>query len=190
MNNIKIINIILVIIFVHFSITSAKNSEDIDKLRKTYYAGVENEDYIDSLEVILYSTFGSDTSLYSAQALAYLAGAEALKSKHAFWPFTKMTYLNESMDIFERAVELAPQDLEIRFMRFSILYYVPGILGYSNEKEKDLEVIYHLLLEQKHNIADIEILKGIVRFIIESELLEEHHTASLSKKFPEVKLDG
>ncbi|MDZ7766221.1 MAG: hypothetical protein U5K00_17670 [Melioribacteraceae bacterium] len=155
----------------------------IEELRLTYYAGVENEEYIDSLQSILIKKFGEDTSKYSPIALAYQAGLNALKSKHAFWPFTKMTYLNESMDVFSEAVERDSTNLEIRFMRFSILYYVPGILGYNEEEESDMNAVYGLLLEKDFSKINFDLQEGMAQFLIRSELLTFEQESKLSNRF-------
>jgi len=161
----------------------------IDELRYTYYSGVENEEYIDSLNNMIYNNFGEDISMYSPLVLAYKAGSFALKSKHAFWPFTKMSYLNDSMRLFEQSISKDSTNLEIRFMRFSILYYVPGILGYSKEKKNDLEIIYNLLLQNDFSNVDYEIQQGIVEFLIESEMLSSEETKILKNRFILAKLN-
>lgn len=155
----------------------------IEELRLTYYAGVEDEEYIDSLQSILIKKFGEDTAKYSPIALAYQAGLNALKSKHAFWPFTKMTFLNESMDVFSEAVERDSTNLEIRFMRFSILYYVPGILGYNEEEESDMNAVYGLLLEKDFSKINFNLQEGMAQFLIRSELLTFEQESKLSNRF-------
>lgn len=154
----------------------------IEKIRMVYYAGVEEEDYIDSLSILVEENFGKDTSNYSAIGLAYKGGIEALKSKHAFWPFTKMSYLNDSMDFFEKAIQNEPGNLEIRFMRFSILYHVPDILGYSDEEEDDLQIIYDLLLQNKFRNVNFEIKEGIIDFILDSEMLTSEQENKLRNR--------
>jgi len=178
-------------------IVSAESESDInnneivilDELRYTYYSGVENEEYIDTLKDMIHNNYGDDIAVYSPLALAYKAGFYALKSKHAFWPFTKMSYLNDSMRLFEQAISKDSTNLEIRFMRFSILYYVPGILGYSKEKENDLKIIYNLLLQNDFSIVSYEIQQGIVEFLIESDMLSSEETKILKNRFILAKLN-
>ena len=147
------------------------SKSELSELRSIYYAGVENDEYIDSLKIIIDANFGKDHSNYSPIVLAYHAGISALKSKHAFWPFNKMSYLNEAMDIFEKAIERDPDNLEIRFMRFSILYYVPGILGYDYEEESDAKKLFNLLLKKDYSSVDYEIQFGMIEFLIQSDFL-------------------
>lgn len=159
------------------------DSKLLSEIREIYYAGVEDDHYVDTLQTVIYENFGRDTDNYPVKILAYYAGLDALKSKHAFWPFSKMNYLSSSMDIFAKAIEKAPESLEIRFMRFSILHYVPGILGYGNEKEEDLKVIYNLLLSKNNIELDYDIQEGIAQFLIESGRLVDEQVQTLKNRF-------
>ncbi|MBN1300705.1 MAG: hypothetical protein JW995_05780 [Melioribacteraceae bacterium] len=180
-----ILHIIFIVMLNSANLIAAENIDPgiIEKLRVTYYSGVENEDYIDSLKTIITKNFGENISRYPALILAYHAGIEALKSKHSFWPFTKMTYLNDSMDIFEKAITNEPENLEIRFMRYSILYFVPGILGYESEEQNDLEKVYQLLLNQNYSVVDFGLQKGMAEFILQSGSLNETELNKLYRIF-------
>jgi len=115
--------------------------------------------------------------------LAYVAALESVKSKHAFWPFTKLKYFNNSMDIFEKVVERNPENLEIRFLRFTILHYVPSFLGRSKEREEDTAVIIKELLKRDYSSINPEIQKGIVEFLIMSERLNPSQEKLLKDNF-------
>ena len=149
------------------------NDAVLEKLRLTYYSGVEEYEYVDSLQTYIEDMFGKNISDYPPTILAYKAGIDALKSKHAFWPFTKMSYLNDSMKLFEDAISKDQNNLEIRFMRFSILYYVPGILGYGSETEEDLNAVYKLLIERDYTTVDYKIQNGMIEFLLMTDLLTE-----------------
>ncbi|HPN38117.1 MAG TPA: hypothetical protein PL041_06910 [Melioribacteraceae bacterium] len=155
--------------------------DDLQFLRTTYYSAVENEDDVDKLEKFIQKKYGMSQESYPPIVLAYIAGIEALKSKHSFWITTKYKYLVKSMDIFEKAVNKSPNDLEIRFMRFSILHYVPGIVGYSKEKESDLTMVYNLLIKQTTNDLPKDIRMGMAQFLIDSDRLENKQIEELNK---------
>lgn len=56
-------------------------------------------------------------------------------------------------------------------MRFSVLHYVPGILGYSKEKKDDIKVIIEKLKEQNFSKVPQKIQIGMLEFLINSERL-------------------
>jgi len=151
----------------------------LNDLRLTYYRAVEEEDSIPELEEFITKNYVAVSEVNKALAVAYTAGIDAVKSKHAFWPLTKLNYLKKSLETLESAVKIEPDNLEVRFMRFSILHYVPGFLGYSNERNDDAKVIFKELLKKNYNLIDKKIQKGIYEFLVDSERLSEKETELL-----------
>lgn len=169
-------NLIFVLIFFapEFYAFSGNNkpipvNELMNEMRIVYYSAVEDENKIKDLDSMINNNFKCGGFDCPPIIIAYKAGVEALKSKHAFWPFTKLERLNDSMEIFSEAVKLSPDNLEIRFMRFSILHYVPTFLGYTNEMNDDLNIIIRLLEHSQTGSLDKSIIKGIIEFMAASE---------------------
>lgn len=161
--------------------SSLTNNEQklLNELRLTYYKAVEEEDSISELEEFLTKNYTAISEVNKALAFAYAAGIDAVKSKHAFWPLTKLNYLEKSLETLESALKIEPDNLEVRFMRFSILHYVPGFLGYSKERNDDAKVIFKELLKKNYNLLDKKIQKGIYEFLVDSERLSEKETELL-----------
>ena len=160
------------------SLAAGSNADEnelnkIEQIRNTYYEAIEDESKLDTLRIIIEKEYSKDSSSYPPQILAYLGGLEALKAKHAFWPFTKMSRLNTSMDILQRAIKAAPDNLEIRFIRFSILHHIPSILGYGEERSEDAVKIARLLISGVHPPINEDLKRGIVNFMLESERLSD-----------------
>lgn len=145
----------------------------IEELRFTYYKAVEEEDNLPEYEKYLSKNYETIEEANKALAIAYSAGIDIIKSKHAFWPLTKLNYLKKSLESLEKALKIEPNNLEVRFMRFSMLHYVPGFLGYSAERKEDANVILKELLKKNYNLVDKSIQKGIYQFILDSERLTE-----------------
>jgi len=80
--------------------------------------------------------------------IAYQGVAEALLAKVVLNPFTKINYLKTSRDNLQQAVNQAPENIEIRFLRFSTQYYLPYIMGFSSNLLEDkaalLKILNHL----------------------------------------------
>jgi hypothetical protein len=145
--------------------------EILEFIRISYYASVENEDLIEQIEKYIVKNFSAEREKYPNLILAYVAALESVKSKHAFWPLTKLKLLNKSMDIFKVVISREPSSLEIRFLRFAILHHVPGFLGYSAERDSDAdEILVQLLLKDYSSIKE-EIQIGIAQFLYTSERL-------------------
>lgn len=152
------------------------SSAMLEKLRLTFYSAVEDEAQIELLDKYIVDNFSADESKYPPVIVAYMGGIKALMSKHAFWPFTKLSYLSESMEYFARAVKLDPENLEIRFMRFSILHHVPAILGYSEERDEDARMVFKLLMKKDYSSLSKELQQNFADFLISSERLGKTET--------------
>ncbi len=162
-----------IIIFFLFAVktygsVSNPDTASINLLRTGFYEAVENEDKVNLLEQYISSRFSDDYSSYSPLILAYYGGIQTLKAKHAFNPVSKLSHLIYGLSRLEEAVAKSPENLEIRFMRFSILDHVPGFLGYSEEREADRDKICQLLIKKNYSSQDQEIQRGIAEYMIDS----------------------
>ncbi|MBX3009275.1 MAG: hypothetical protein KF816_14740 [Melioribacteraceae bacterium] len=160
---------------------SVVNPENLKQLREKYYAAVEEEDNLVEYESYL-KTFNGQKD--NAIIVAYYAGVEAIKSKHAFWPMTKVKHLNNSLELLQKAIKLDQQNLEIRFMRFSMLHYVPDFLGYGDLKKEDSVIILKELFKRDFSLIDEETQTGIAEFMINSKRITEAQTLMLKKTYP------
>jgi len=165
---------------------SKKERIDLDVLeniRTNYYASVEDEDKVEEIEKFISKHFSENKESYPNLILAYVAALESVKSKHAFWPFTKLSYFKKSMELFKQVVDNDPENLEIRFLRFTILHYVPAILGHSTERQTDADVIVRQLLKKDYSSINPEIQQGIAEFMIESKRLSNHQERLINSYF-------
>lgn len=179
-------------LIVFFFLLSAKilgsginaDTSSLNYLRNEFYAAVENEDKTYTLEEFITNNYSDNYSTYSPIILAYYGGVQALKAKHAFNPISKLSHLISGLNRLEEAIKKNPDNLEIRFMRFSILDHVPGILGYSEERDSDQNKICLLLLQKNYSSLNYNIQKGIAEYMIASERLSEQQKTGLLDLFP------
>lgn len=155
---------------------SKKNSSEIDTatinyLRHNFYEAVDNKKLTYELISFIEQEFKSDEDNYVPIILAYRGALEALQAKHTYNPFSKVSYLVSSLNKIEQAVNNQPECLEIRFIRFSILHHLPGILGYRKELREDAEAIVSLLSLKDYSNLNSEIQQGIIDFMLESNRL-------------------
>ena len=159
------------------------NPEILETIRLNYYASVENEEIVEETEKLISKHFSDDVDKYPNLISAYVAAFESVKSKHAFWPFTKLKYFNSSMEMFEKVIEKDPDNLEIRFLRYAILEHVPSFLGHSKEREEDAQIIYKELLKNDYSSIKPDIQKGIAEFLLRSERLNKEQENKLVLNF-------
>ncbi|MEM8888881.1 MAG: hypothetical protein AAGD28_12930 [Bacteroidota bacterium] len=108
---------------------------------------------------------------------AYKAAAKALQAKDSWIPHKKWSYIKEAMAMFREAIETEPENIEMRFLRFTVQHNTPEFLELSDELDEDLECIR----KQIHRFADFKLEDKHIAFML--EFLEE------SKRISEEVLD-
>jgi len=83
---------------------------------------------------------------------AYVAYFTALKARHVTSPYDKITYVRSFDQTIKKAVALAPDNFEIRFLRFSVQDKLPTYLGYSKELAVDKKMILQQIQSQRINL--------------------------------------
>lgn len=116
-----------------FGFTQEKKLED---LRKEYIEALHDCSQVERV----YDLF-LEVENPSAKMLAYRGALEAIMTKTTWNLFKKINYLNDSESSFKEAVDKAPSDVEIRFMRMAVQYEIPEYLGYSEDMEEDRNFI-------------------------------------------------
>lgn len=175
-----LLTIVLVSSIKLFAQDITQDTTTVNYLRNEFYAAIEDEDKTYLLENFIINKYSEDYSKYTPLVLAYYGGVQALKAKHAFNPVSKLSYLISGLNRLEESIIKSPDNLEIRFMRFSILDHVPGILGYSEERQADQDKIYSLLLQKQYSALNSQIQKGIAEYMIASDRLSiQQETAIL-----------
>ncbi len=108
----------------------------IESIRLNYIKAVEDEDITEKmLEKI------TGEHLKNPLFLAYRGAFEGLMAKHVFNPYKKISYLSLSNKTLAQAIKQKPNNVEMRFLRFSMQHYVPDFLGQSKELKEDKNAI-------------------------------------------------
>ena len=175
----KKLSIILAFLFCFFGQVHAQPLTSIEYagIRKAIVQAVNNESITDSLLQKL-RPFSDSNPLI----LGYVGTLQALKSKHHWNPYSKLKYLQLATKTMNKAVAVAPMNLEIRFMRFSIQHYTPSFLGYSKQLAEDRQVLVKLYDTQNFGTADALFVKSIAQFMLDSKRCTEAEK-QLFKKF-------
>jgi hypothetical protein len=150
----------------------------MDQIREDYIASINDSGKADKLCNQL-----EDIKNPSAVIMAYLGSVQAIKAKHAWNPVSKMSYLSKGFETINKAVAKDPNQLEVRFLRFSLQYYVPSFLGYNKSLMDDKNKILSILKNTHNSKLDVngEILKNMVNFMIDSKKCNAQEIAVLKK---------
>jgi hypothetical protein len=131
-----------------------------DEIRIAYSKAKESESNLKVLEKLL-----KEQEPTNVVIKAYLGCLEALKGKYAWLPFQKLVYVDNATHLLNRAVKEASEDIEIRFLRFSIEISLPAFLAKSHHIEQDKISIIENIAESK---LSKEFLSVIADFVVKS----------------------
>ena len=109
---------------------------NIELARKEFKKAAFNDKVTNEVYQVLVSSKTQDPLTQ-----AYVAYFTALKARHVTSPYEKITYVRSFDNAIKKAVALAPDNFEIRFLRFSIQDKLPTYLGYSKELAVDKKII-------------------------------------------------
>lgn len=130
---------------------SFKNS-DLNEVRLSYSKDVLDnklcEKMIEELEL---------SKEKSVIALAYLGAYQTIWANHVFNPLSKLATFKKGKNNIELAISKEPENVEIRYIRFSVQKNSPSFLGYNSHLKEDKD----FLVKNKKNINSDLLQKNI-----------------------------
>ena len=100
-----------------------------------------------------------------ALLLGYQGIAKTLLGKHAFNPVNKVSYFNKGKKVLEEALAIAPDNVELRYLRLTLQENVPSFLGYSDRIKEDRAFIRAKL----PGLADPQLKKMITDYLAQKK---------------------
>ncbi|MEJ6980628.1 hypothetical protein WG906_09225 [Pedobacter sp. P351] len=164
------------LLFIMLFASATLNASDLPQIRKDYYSAVNDEKAADRFYQSLKSQNSSEPIV-----MAYFGSAQAIRARHAFNPYNKISYLKSGLKTLEAAVSKSPDNLEIRFLRFSLEHYIPAFLGYSKHLEADKRKIIELAKQKKFGAMDKPLLLNLVGFMKETKRCSPLEIATLEQ---------
>jgi hypothetical protein len=105
----------------------------MEDMRKNYGKAMEDKAICESL----WQRILADDSPHDALYLAYKGGICMGMAKHSVLAGKRVEYLNMGKKLIDDAVRMNGQNVEIRFIRYSVQVNVPPIFGYNKNKAVD-----------------------------------------------------
>lgn len=151
-------------------------------VRHAFYNSIENSDSADLL--MKYFSEGNGSSIPNRYPVmkAFAGATETLLAKHSYNPYVKLKYLQKGLAKIAEALESEPDNIEIRFLRYTILYHLPSFLGYGDEQKADSGAIIRLLRNKQTDHISEKLVKGIYEFMLESSDLSAKQKAELRRQ--------
>lgn len=174
--------ITLLIIFISTNVFSSDDDKnEFVILDSLLLDASENESGIETLMEYIDNLSNKNEFNKLPLLLSYKGITEAIKAKYAFWPFTKLSYLNYGLQLMNSAVNKDSKNVKIRYMRFTVLNSLPGIVGHSSFADREAEKLFTQLVEL--NNSEIELYNKIASLLVDSERLSAKENDTLVKLY-------
>ena len=148
---------------------SVKGIPPIDGVRSLYQKTMTSEDACKKL-IDLLEPYKNDP-LY----LGYSGCATMIMAKHAFNPFSKLSYFKKGKKMLEEAIKADQYNFELRFLRFTAQTNMPSFLGYNDSIKKDKTFI----LDSFSQIKDARLEAYVLPSLKESKDLTQSEKEEL-----------
>lgn len=109
--------------------------------------------------------------------LAYQAAAVALKARETWFPWEKLAHFQKSMEIFNEALAYQTDEIEVRFLRYTIQKNTPFILGLGTHIVEDKKCILDNI---KKSPTDMYMKESIAAYLLKNEYLTAQEKAVLT----------
>lgn len=147
-------------------------SQEIERtdLRKTFQSCTTKE-YTEAFHSRLEKLHGTEAIL-----IGYKGAVIAIRAKYNSNPIKKYSYCKDGLYQLAIAIEKAPLDIELRYLRLIIESNIPSFLGMNCNMEEDKKVVLKTIEHEK----DIP-LKNLVRaFLLKGDLCTESEKKQLA----------
>lgn len=156
---------------------SAQNIDKTKLLRRQVMLAVNNSKINDSL----YNALAAMPNK-SPLITGYIGTLQALKAKHHWNPYFKLKHVKDAQKTFAKAVTADPHNMEIRFLRFSVDFKLPRLLGYTKNLEADKDEIIAQLTQKNYTADNKDLVITIINFLKEANMHTAAEDAFLTKQ--------
>ncbi len=152
-------------------------SSNIDGIRRCFHESVIDEAKIDAFHKKV-----MEISMPNALQTAYQAASFALLAKKVWNPIEKVSFINRYGKLIDKAIKAAPNNIEIRFLRLSIDYHTPMIIGRKENVCSDKSLILTLLEPITKFNVDSSFNKFILYFLEHENIYTKNELALVIAK--------
>lgn len=160
--------VVVFLLFPHMVLSAQMTHADV---RKSFPKAVKVEQECIALIEQLQGIQKNDYIL-----LAYRGAANIVMAKYTSSPNQKLKHFVNGKKELEMGVQKMPNNVELRFLRFTIQQNTPSMLFYDDQEEDLIFIIDHL-----SDMKDLKYQEGIKKFLRESGKCSDEQLSALNK---------
>jgi hypothetical protein len=157
-------------------------ADALSELRAGYPSAVYSEKVCDQMLEL-----SAKHKVSSPIAQAYYAALLGIKAKHVWNPYQKLNYVNEFEKEMTEAVERAPRNLEVRYLRYGIEVNVPAMVGLKKHLAEDLKIIYDLFIASTITSPERSFYQGVFDFMKSQKAYSDSQFNAMQAKLNQIK---
>ena len=150
-------------LFILFCSSSHAMDIPLNEVRLLFNKSATNEESCKKLMSVLNQYNETNNSTLAA----YKACATMMMANHVFNPISKLSNFNQGKELLEKCVAADKENIEIRYLRFTIQSKSPAFLGYNNSISNDKEFLLNVIIPLK----DLQLKQMIIYYLKSSEYL-------------------
>ncbi len=160
-----------ILLFLQNFIVSAQKTERLS-LRNAFQECVSKEKTESLYKHI------NDTKSTEIISIGYKGAVMAMRAKFSANPFKKYSYCKDGLNILTKAINQAPEDLELRYLRIIIESNIPSFLGMNGNLNEDKNVIIARIDQEK----DLQLKRIIADFLLKGDICTDKEKKLLALK--------
>jgi hypothetical protein len=147
--------IVLAVIF--FPLLEQSEETSLLKIRNLFYQATEESESADLLNAMLIEPLtSSNITLQGYKGMSFM-----LLSKYSYNPYKKLYYFKKGSSILDKAIEEDKENIELRYLRYTVQCEAPIFLNYRSALSADLTFIQ----AQVNKIKDFDLKNRINHFL-------------------------
>jgi len=148
-------------VFLSGFIFQVDNSYKKPDLRRNFHLAAGSKETCEALLNHLSKYHGQDPVVYGYKAATY-----GIMADYAWSPYYKIKYVRTAAKSFEEILKKNPEQVEVRFLRYSLEYYIPRYLNMSGHLQEDRAIILKSLFSYPQSDLDPEIFRIVRNFLL------------------------
>jgi hypothetical protein len=138
---------------------------DIEEIRRGIYAADVDPEARARLEAAIREAYPVLAEA-PANVRAYAATLRGIEGRQVHDLLRKIICVQEGIEIFDGVVEMAPDDLEARFLRYAFYSELPAFFGVSIYTRRDLAILTSLLGRRDYSSISEEQQQDMIRHVL------------------------
>lgn len=151
---------------------STSENKTLSSLRKLYSEAAVKKESFDEFKTLLNKSTDNTAVLNGYRGCSLM-----IEANYVVNPITKLNYFNKGKEILEKAIQEEKENVELRYLRFTIQSKAPAILGYSGHLKADKE----FLLKKVKTLSDATLKNSVISFLKNSDELTETEKKKLNE---------